>query len=229
MEIKKDQTPLIFDKIYESYDQMNHIISLGLDKRWRKKFVKLLKNRDYDVVIDLASGTGDLLVELAALNAKHYYAIDPSVKMLTLAETKFYCADFINASAESMPFNNNSVDLITISFGIRNFPDMKKAFDEMYRILNNNGIVSIMEFSIPEFFLFRWGFLIYLKAIIPLLVTIFRKNKQAYKYLQESILDFGRNIKVTELLEESGFIITKKKKLTLGVVSIYSCKKINNN
>ncbi|MDL2262658.1 bifunctional demethylmenaquinone methyltransferase/2-methoxy-6-polyprenyl-1,4-benzoquinol methylase UbiE [Bacteroidales bacterium OttesenSCG-928-I21] len=224
--MEQNQTIQMFDKIAENYDSMNHIISFGLDKLWRKKFVKKLKSKNYDTIADIATGTGDLLVELLNLNANKYYALDPSTEMLEIARTKLKSAEFVNSSAENLAFDDNFIDLFTISFGIRNFSDIKKSIDEMQRALKTNGLVAIMEFSIPNFFLFRWGFYAYLRFIIPILVAIFSKNKSAYKYLCKSIIDFGKNTNIQDLFENKNFETISIKKLALGAVSIYLFKKI---
>jgi demethylmenaquinone methyltransferase/2-methoxy-6-polyprenyl-1,4-benzoquinol methylase len=145
--------------------------------------------------------------------------------MLAIAETKFCRLNSINAFAENLPFADNFVDLVAISFGVRNFSNLEKSFKEIYRILKNKGVISIMEFSIPKFFLLRWGFFFYLKCLMPLLVLTFSKNKQEYKYLQESIIDFGKNTDVIQLLQKNNFTIINKEKMAFGAVSIYTCRK----
>lgn len=225
MKMPKSETPKMFDEIAGSYDSMNHILSFGLDRRWRKKFVKNLSYRKYNVIADIASGTGDLLTELKKLGADKYYAVDPSRKMLAIADSKICDADFINAFAEELPFEDNSIDLVTIAFGIRNFSDLQKAFSEIHRILKENGVLSIMEFSLPNFFLFRWGFLIYIKFFMPLIIKLLSKDENAYAYLKNSIIDFNENVDVFELLKLNDFKNISLKKMAFGAVNIYTCTK----
>ena len=225
-QIEKKDTPAMFNNIAETYDSLNHILSFGFDKRWRKIFVKKLSHTKHHSIVDIASGTGDLLVDLQKLNASKYYAIDPSENMLNIAKTKVENANFIIATAENIPLENTSVDLVTISFGIRNFANLNKAFSEIHRILKPNGTISIMEFSQPKFFLFRWGFIIYLKLFLPIIGRLVSKNKSAYKYLQSSIFDFAKNINVFEVLLKNKFKKINETKLLLGSVRIYTCEKI---
>lgn len=218
----------MFDEIAITYDKLNHRLSLGLDKRWRRIFVKNLQNRNFKVIADIASGTGDLLVNLKSLNAEKYYAIDPSSKMLELAKPKLSNTEFIISGAESIPLPDKSVDLITVSFGIRNFADLDKSFEEFYRILKPGGVVSIMEFSLPRFLIFRWGFIIYIKTVIPITGKVLAGNKAAYKYLVGSIVDFAKKTDVKLLLSNCGFQDFEISNLMLGSVRIYSCTKSNN-
>lgn len=223
--LDKKETPAMFDNIASTYDRLNHILSFGLDKRWRKIFVKKLNFRDYKVIADIASGTGDLLINLQDLNANNYYAIDPAKNMLDIAKQKVPNAKFIVSSAESLPIKDESCDLITVSFGIRNFTSLDKAFSEFHRVLRKGGIVSIMEFSQPKFFLFRWGFIIYLKIFLPLIGRIVSKDKSAYQYLQSSIFDFAKNIDVFKFLETQNLHKINQTKFLFGAVKVYTCEK----
>jgi demethylmenaquinone methyltransferase/2-methoxy-6-polyprenyl-1,4-benzoquinol methylase len=224
-EISKKETPAMFDNIADTYDKLNHILSFGLDKKWRRKFVQKLQFREYKTIADIACGTGDLLVELQNLNAKKYYAIDPAANMLEIAKIKLPKADYIISTAETIPLESESCDLITVSFGIRNFSSLSKSFNEFYRILKPNGIVSIMEFSQPKFFLFKWGFVIYLKLFLPIIGRIISKDKSAYKYLQSSIFDFAKNVDVIQELENQNFTKLNQTNLLFGSVRIYSVVK----
>ena len=223
--LNKKETPAMFDNIAQTYDKLNRILSFGLDKRWRKIFVKKLDFKKYKTIVDIASGTGDLLVSLQKPEAKKYYAIDPSSNMLEIAKSKVPDAEFIVASAENLPLDDNTCDLITVSFGIRNFESLDKGFSEFNRVLRKAGIVSIMEFSLPKFFIFRWGFIIYLRVFLPIIGRIVSKDKSAYKYLQSSIFNFAKNIRVFDELEKQGLIKLDQKSLLFGAVKIYTCEK----
>jgi demethylmenaquinone methyltransferase/2-methoxy-6-polyprenyl-1,4-benzoquinol methylase len=224
-EISKKETPAMFDNIAETYDKLNHILSFGLDKKWRRRFVNNLKHNNYDTVADIACGTGDLLVELQKLTANKFYAIDPAANMLEIAKTKLPNAEFIVSTAEDIPLQANSCDLITVSFGIRNFSSLSDSFKEFHRILNPKGIISIMEFSQPKFFLFKWGFIVYLKLFLPIIGRIISKDKSAYKYLQSSIFDFAKNVDVFKELEKQNFTKINQTNLLFGSVKIYSVEK----
>lgn len=215
----------MFDNIADKYDALNHRLSLGLDKKWRCTFVINLSGKNYKTIVDLACGTGDVLKELEKLNAEKYYAIDPAERMLEHAKQKCSNADFIISTAEDIPLPENSVDLITVVFGIRNFDDLSKSTEEIYRILRKGGIISIMEFSIPKFFIFRWGFLLYLKLLVPLSGNLLPEQKKAYKYLSESIVKFARSTDIKSVFETKGFSNQGIVKLMLGSVSIYTFEK----
>ncbi|MDD3686002.1 MAG: class I SAM-dependent methyltransferase, partial [Bacteroidales bacterium] len=135
MEILKENTPQMFDGIAVTYDKLNHRLSFSMDKNWRRKFVKILSFRKYETIVDVASGTGDLLVNLQKLNATKYIAVDPSPNMLEIAKTKVADAQFIVSGAESMPLADQYADLITVSFGIRNFVSPDEGLKEFYRVL----------------------------------------------------------------------------------------------
>lgn len=225
MNTARNPIPEMFDDIADKYDKLNHRLSLGLDKKWRRKFVNKLSNKSYKTIADIACGTGDVLKELERLNADKYYAIDPAEKMLVYAKQKCPTAEFFISPAEKIPLPENSVDLITVVFGIRNFADLSKSIEEFYRIMQKGGIVSIMEFSIPDFFLFRWGFMIYLKLLLPLCGKLSKEQKKAYKYLSTSIVDFARKTDVIAVLESKGFVNVKTTKLVLGGVVIFTGEK----
>jgi demethylmenaquinone methyltransferase/2-methoxy-6-polyprenyl-1,4-benzoquinol methylase len=226
--ITKDKTPQMFDEIAKSYDKLNHILSFGLDKLWRKKFVKYLRGKNYKAIADIASGTGDLLINLQTLNAENYYIIDPSSEMLAIAKTKINKNNNVKeiiACAENISLPNNSVDLACIAFGIRNFSDLATSLSEVYRILDKDGIVSIMEFSVPKFILLRWSFLFYLKLLLPIIGRSISKNKHAYSYLKQSIIDFSKNVNVSTTLTSKGFNKISEKNLNMGIVKIYTYRK----
>lgn len=225
MEIKKENTPQMFDGIAGTYDKLNHRLSFSFDKIWRKKFVKKLAFRSYDTIVDVASGTGDLLLNLQKLRAKRNVAVDPSANMLELAKKKLPNAEFIVSSAESLPLSNESADLVTVSFGIRNFSSPDEALKEFYRILKPGGISSIMEFSVPHFLLFRWVYKLYLFTAIPIWAKLLSGDKKAYKYLAESIVHFDKTNNIAEKLITTGFVNVKTYKLMLGAVKIYEGRK----
>lgn len=225
MEIHKENTPQMFDGIAATYDKLNHRLSFSMDKNWRRKFVKILSFRKYDTIVDVASGTGDLLVNLQKLNATNYIAVDPSPNMLDIAKIKVSGAQYIVSGAESLPLADQSADLITVSFGIRNFVSPDEALKEFYRVLKPNGITSIMEFSVPRFFIFRWGFKLYIFTVIPIWGKILSGDKKAYKYLAQSIVNFAQTTDITQKLKSAGFTAVKTHNLMLGSVRIYEGRK----
>jgi demethylmenaquinone methyltransferase / 2-methoxy-6-polyprenyl-1,4-benzoquinol methylase len=237
--MKKKDTPEMFNQIADDYDRLNHLLSFGLDRKWRRKFVKnlshsvkglqvqdIIKEESLLTIIDIACGTGDLSNELLQIKGKKHYALDPSEKMLSIAKSKLKQHEFILATAEAIPLPDKSVDIITVAFGIRNFENLSIAFSEFYRILKPNGVVSIMEFSVPRNLFIKFGFLLYLRTIIPVIGKIFAKNRQAYQYLSRSIVDFAKNTEVFKNLESNGFKKLNQRSLVLGGVRIYTVVKL---
>lgn len=225
--LTKELTPLMFNEIAEEYDRLDRKLSFGLDLAWRKKLAQYLKNtnKNFEIVTDIAAGTGDMLAELKRLYAKKYVAIDPSVNMLNIAKTKVPDADFIIARAEQLPLPENFTDLITVAFGIRNFSDINRAFDEFYRILKPGGKLAIMEFSVPKNIIPALGFKFYVKYVIPILGYIHSGNYQAYKYLAESIFDFSKRYDIVNMLSKNNFRDIKVRNFIFGGVKIYCCSK----
>ncbi len=215
----------MFDNIAENYDRLNHLLSFGLDKRWRKIYVKNIPLRKYETIVDVASGTGDLLVELQTLKPAKQYAVDPSSNMIKIAKEKLPQVKTIIAGAEKLPFKDNSIDLITVAFGVRNFSNIDMAFAEFDRTLTKNGIVSIMEFSKPKSVLFTIGHNIYLKFFIPLIGGGISKDRNAYEYLQTSIFEFNKNVNIRNMLIKRNFKIKDVKHLMLGAVNIITVEK----
>lgn len=219
-------TPVIFNDIACKYDFINHILTFGVDNYWRKEFVKKIpKNNGYNNIIDIATGTGGMLPELKKLHAKNYYAIDPAEKMLNIARKKYDYAKCVNAFAESIPFNSNFADIISVSFGIRNFKNPKHSFKEAYRVLNENGLFAIMEFDVPQKGFFSYPYLFYFNKILPYLGETISGNNIAYKYFQESVHKFNSSFNIKNELLDCGFKIISTCSLFFGIVKIYISQK----
>jgi demethylmenaquinone methyltransferase / 2-methoxy-6-polyprenyl-1,4-benzoquinol methylase len=228
MIVEKADTSLIFNRIACNYDFLNHLLSFGVDRYWRKIFVKNIPNRNYKTVVDLAAGTGDLLVLLKNLNATNYYAVDPAIKMLELAKKKFPDAIYVNSFAENIPLNNDSADIVTIAFGIRNFSNPDKALSEINRILKMNGILAIMEFDKPQKKSFSKAFSIYFDKIMPFIGEKISGDKAAYSYFSNSVNDFNSKYNLQKQLQYYGFEIIQKKSMFLGAVKMFYLKKVSD-
>ncbi len=221
----------MFDSIAERYDMLNRIISAGMDIRWRKYALKKIAHKKPRILLDLATGTGDFALSSYEIlpSLEKIYAIDISPKMLKIAEKKFSSLkipyELIEAPAENLPLPNNSVDLITIGFGIRNFENPTQALQEMYRVLKPNGTVIIIEPATPEIPVWKQFFSFYFHNIVPIYGSIFAKQKNAYTYLPNSVDKFPQKQKFLELCKPMGFKKCYYKLLTLQTCIVYFLEK----
>ena len=224
----------VFDNVAKEYDLMNDIMSLGLHRIWKKDFVNLIDidNKKKINILDLAGGTGDIAKRIL----KKYPDVSVSIidkNFLMLKETfneksfvkknniRLICGD-----GENIPLPDNSIDIITLSFGVRNMTDRLKCLYECYRVLKKGGTFLCMEFSMPENYTLRniydaWSFL-----MIPRLGKLIAKSEDSYKYLVESIRTFPRPIEFIEILEKAEFRQTTIKQLSGNIVCIFKSKKI---
>lgn len=222
---KKEQVITMFDDISENYDLLNHSLSLGMDYIWRKKAVKKLNNPQ--TILDIATGTADFALTAAKYTQAHITGIDISKGMLDIGIDKIKKAKLEKrismeiADSEKLPFKSNSFDAITAGFGVRNFENLKKGLSEMYRVLNTNGTVVILEPATPKHFPLKQLYNIYFNSILPTIGSLVSKNKNAYKYLPESVKAFPSGKKFITELKKAGFKECKYYSLTFGVVSLY--------
>jgi demethylmenaquinone methyltransferase/2-methoxy-6-polyprenyl-1,4-benzoquinol methylase len=185
---KKEQVAKMFDNISEDYDGLNRVISLGIDVSWRKKVVKLIGENNPQQILDIATGTGDLALMMAKLNPKKIVGLDISAGMLEVGKQKIAKAnlsdkiEMIVGDSENIPFDDNTFDAITVSFGVRNFENLDKGLTEIYRVLKPGGKFVVLETSNPTKFPFKQGYKFYTNFILPVIGKIFSKGKVAYSY-----------------------------------------------
>lgn len=221
----------MFDDIAPTYDRLNHILSLGLDFLWRRKVVRSVERGQALRVIDLATGTGDLLIALLRMrrDIEEVTGLDISEKMMAVCQAKLdkhnLKATLIQGDALATPFPANSFDAATMAFGIRNTPDVAKTLTEIHRLLKPGGITSILEFSLPGNRVVRWGYLAYLRLAVPAIGSLVSGNKHAYRYLNTSIEGFHEPERFRTLMERAGFAEVSATPLTFGVASIYRGRK----
>ena len=224
----------MFDGIAHTYDRVNHILSFNMDKSWRKRLIKYLPTKHSIKILDVATGTGDLAIMMAE-NCKgaKIKAIDISENMLEIAKKKAYKAKlddkilFEKANVESLPFEDNTFDYCTISFGVRNFENIDKSFAEIYRCLKPGGKLFILEFGKkPTSKFVQFFYKIYSKVWIPLVGGIISHNTSAYKYLPESITEFIHRRELSSRLKNIGYGAVSYKKLTNGIVIFYEGVKL---
>ena len=223
---KKEQVANMFDNIAESYDFLNHSLSFGLDYYWRRKAVKHLVNNP-KTILDVATGTADFAVAASNLKNVHITGIDISENMLEIGRQKVRRKNlekqirFQIADSENLPFTDNSFDAITAGFGVRNFENLQLGLSEMYRVLNTDGIMVILEPSEPKPFPLKQVYRTYFHYILPFFGKLISNDNRAYKYLPESVDAFPKQEKFTKILKNVGFTKAQFKPLTFGIVTLY--------
>ena len=229
-ESKKKQVSEMFDNIANSYDFLNHSLSLGMDNVWRKIAIKKLTNNP-KIILDIATGTGDFAVSAAKYTDAKITGIDISQGMLNVGIEKVSKKNLNNrislqlADSESLPFNDNTFDAITAGFGVRNFENLNKGLSEMKRVLNKDGIVVILEPSTPKYFPLKQLYKLYFHHVLPTIGAWISKDKEAYSYLPESVKVFPSGEKFLKELEKVGFKDCQHFPLTFGIVSLYTAIK----
>ncbi|MCX2742840.1 bifunctional demethylmenaquinone methyltransferase/2-methoxy-6-polyprenyl-1,4-benzoquinol methylase UbiE [Mangrovivirga sp. M17] len=229
---KKKQVADMFNSISKKYDFLNHFLSLGIDILWRKKAVKQLKPYQPEVILDIATGTGDFAIEAAkGLPAKEIIGVDISEGMLEVGKDKMKekgLNDLITmelGDSENLRFEDNKFDAVIVAFGVRNFENLEAGLSEMYRVLKPGGRLSIIEFSQPEKFPFKQSYNFYFKYILPSIGKIVSKDNAAYTYLPESVEVFPYGKKFVNILEQLNYKQAKCQPLTFGISSIYTATK----
>ena len=228
---KKEQVTKMFDNISKEYDNLNRVISFGIDVKWRKKVVKLVKDTNPETILDIATGTGDLAINLSETNANKIIGLDISDGMLEVGRQKIKkkelntTIEMILGDSEDLPFKDNTFDAITVAFGVRNFENLDKGLTEILRVLKPNGIFVILETSVPTKTPFKQGHRIYTKYIMSAIGRIFSKDQSAYSYLSESASKFPYGEALNNILREIGFIDVKDYPQTFGVATIYTSSK----
>ncbi|WP_343330677.1 bifunctional demethylmenaquinone methyltransferase/2-methoxy-6-polyprenyl-1,4-benzoquinol methylase UbiE [Polaribacter staleyi] len=228
---KKEQVAQMFDNISENYDGLNRVISLGIDVKWRKKVVKIVGQNNPKQILDIATGTGDLAIMMAALNPDRIVGLDISEGMLEVGKqkiTKENLSDKIEmivGDSEEMPFANDTFDAITVSFGVRNFANLEKGIKEIARVLKPTGVLVILETSNPTKFPFKQGYKLYTNLFLPVVGKLFSKDKVAYSYLSETANSFPFGEAFNNILQKNGFTHTEDTPVTFGVATIYTASK----
>ena len=228
---KKQQIAKMFDTISNEYDNLNRVISFGIDIKWREKVVNIISKKKPNNVLDIATGTGDLAINLTQTNASEIIGLDISKGMLEVAHEKILkkqldkTIKIVVGDSENLPFDDNSFDAITVAFGVRNFENLDLGLAEIYRVLKSNGIFVVLETSVPVKFPFKQGYYVYTKAILPLIGRLFSKDKSAYSYLSESASKFPYGKAFNNILKNIGFINTEALPQTFGVATIYKATK----
>jgi ubiquinone/menaquinone biosynthesis methyltransferases len=228
-EKKTTQVKRMFDSIALVYDKLNRILSLGLDKGWRRKGINFLKPFAPQLILDIATGTGDLAIAMRRrLNPQKVIGADISEGMMEVGRKKAKKAGYEDSvffeyqDCLSLTYPDNSFDAVTAAFGVRNFENIEQGIQEMHRILKPGGHIMILELSSPEYFPMKQLYKIYSKVVIPNIGRLFSKEKSAYSYLPASIKVVPQGKTMAGILEKAGFEETKARTLTLGICSMYT-------
>lgn len=228
---KKEQVTTMFDTISGEYDGLNRVISFGIDVKWRKKVVGILKTKSPDKILDIATGTGDLAINLVETGASRIVGLDISKGMLEVGKSKVVRkklegkVEMIVGDSENLHFEDDSFDAVTVAFGVRNFENLEKGLAEIYRVLKPKGTLVILETSVPSKTPFKQGYKFYSKYILPAIGKIFSKDRSAYQYLSDSASVFPHGREFNNILGKIGFIGMENKPQTFGVASIYIASK----
>lgn len=229
---KKGQVSTMFNNIAPYYDFLNRLLSLGVDTIWRKKAIMKLKEDNPQMVLDVATGTADVALEVVRLlSPKKVIGVDISKEMLAIGDQKIKKKGLENTitlemgDSENLRFEDDTFDAITVAFGVRNYENLEKGIAEMRRVLKPNGQLIVLEFSKPTIFPFKQLFNMYFKYILPFIGRFTSKDPKAYSYLYESVQAFPDGKDFVTVLNKTGFHSTKCSPLTLGICSIYSGRK----
>jgi demethylmenaquinone methyltransferase / 2-methoxy-6-polyprenyl-1,4-benzoquinol methylase len=228
---KKQQVAKMFDNISGNYDFLNHFLSLGIDKGWRRQAIKILQIIRPKVLLDVATGTGDFAIQAMDLKPEKIIGIDISEGMLEVGRKKITklkldgIIELRSGDSENLGFEENKFDAATVAFGVRNFENLEKGLMEIFRVVKPGGMLVVLEFSRPTRFPFKQLYNFYFKAILPKIGRLVSKDSSAYTYLPESVEAFPDGATFEAILKKVGFKDTTCKPLTFGISSIYTARK----
>ena len=223
----------MFDNISGKYDRLNQVLSLGIERTWKIKLVKAIKESKSQKILDIATGTADIAVMQAErIPNAEITGLDLSPKMIDFAKEKVKRKgledriDLVVGDSEGLPYENESFDAVSVSFGVRNFENLEKGISEINRVLKKGGKIFVLEFSKPTIFPFKQLFNFYFGNILPSIGGWVSKDKSAYKYLFESVQTFPDYDSFTDVLSKCGFKNNKWKAFTLGICCLYIGEKV---
>ena len=228
---KKEQVTKMFDTISKNYDGLNRVISFGIDVSWRKRVVQILKKKQPNSILDIATGTGDLAINLMQTGATRIIGLDISPGMLAVGKEKVAnrklnkTIEMVVGDSENLAYEDNSFDAVTVAFGVRNFETLEKGLSEIYRVLAKNGTFVVLETSVPTKTPYKQGYRFHSKYVLPFVGRLFSKDQSAYRYLSESAAVFPHGEAFNNILRKIGFIDVENRPQTFGVASIYVATK----
>jgi len=228
---KKEQIATMFDRIAPKYDFLNHTLSFGIDKYWRSKAIRLIAVESPETILDVATGTGDFAIAALKSGAKRITGIDISKEMVAAGVTKINKLGLqdkivlMTGDSEHIEFPDHSFDAVTVAFGVRNFEQLGKGLDELFRVLKKGGILCVLEFSKPRNPLVRFFYNFYSNRIMPGIGKMVSGDPAAYTYLPDSVEGFPDGEKFITFMKNSGFGKIHEYRLTFGIATIYTGKK----
>ena len=229
---KNEQVELLFDNIAPTYDALNHTLSFGFDRAWRRKAIKTLAAYNPQAVLDVATGTGDFALAAAhKLRLRRVTAVDISEGMMRVGREKAVreglhdVVCFQKEDCSRLSFANDSFDAVTITFGVRNFENLDACLAETHRVLNKGGHLVLLELSYPQNRLWRALFTIYSKVVMPIVGRLISGDNNAYTYLPETMKAFPQGEVMREILLKNGFSKATFRRLTMGICTLYVAEK----
>jgi demethylmenaquinone methyltransferase/2-methoxy-6-polyprenyl-1,4-benzoquinol methylase len=228
---KKEQIATMFDRIAPKYDFLNHTLSFGIDKLWRRKAIRLISAYSPETILDVATGTGDFAIAALKSGATKITGIDISKEMVAVGREKIRKLglegkiELLTGDSEAIQFPDNSFDAATVAFGVRNFENLARGLDELFRVLKQGGILCVLEFSKPRQPLIRFGYKFYSRSLMPRIGRMISGDPSAYTYLPESVEGFPDGEKFITFMKESGFDQIREYRLTFGIATIYLGRK----
>ena len=228
---KKEEVAEMFNNISKRYDFLNHFLSLGIDKIWRRKAVKELREIQPKRILDIATGTGDFALATLKVMPEEVVGMDISEGMLDVGKVKMrkkkvdHIVSMQLGDSENLPFEDNYFDAVTVGFGVRNFEDLEKGLSEMLRVIRPDGKAIILEFSKPKNFPIKQVFGFYSKYVIPFFGKNISKDEKAYAYLPESVLAFPEGEEFKSILKKVGYTKVDSKLVSGGIATIYIGRK----
>ena len=229
---KKEEVQQMFDNIAPTYDKLNHILSLSIDKMWRRRVVRKVRRMKPEKIMDLATGTGDLAIKMAkAMPKAKIMGVDLSEKMLAVAAEKVRrkgLDDHIalyQGDAEQLDVADGVLDVVTVAFGVRNFGNLEQGLSEIMRSLRSGGHIVVLEFSTPRNWLVRKCYQFYSNHVMKPVGGMVSKDRKAYDYLPDSIVEFPDRERFLEIMSRTGFVECRRRSQSLGIAQIYIGKK----
>ena len=229
---KKEGIRKLFDNIAPDYDRLNHILSLNIDKGWRKKAVRQIADEERPMkVLDVACGTADFTIEIArkVATGSEVIGVDISEGMMAVGREKIakagVDAELSAADCEALPYPDGRFDRISVGFGVRNFEHLETGLSEMFRVLSPGGKLVILELSVPSNRIIRWCYKLYFLKILPAVGGLISGNRGAYEYLPASVLRFPAPDKFIQMMKSAGFDTVEHTPFTFGICRMYVGKK----